>query len=131
MKAPISRNDSANSHGSPGSRKWMRKPAMKPGPRAGSVAPWREAGRLRENSHAAYSPAAPSTPSAMRHEAKSLMKADSTRPVMPPKALPLMYMPIDRPRDVGSISSPRYAIATAGKPPSIRPMQARSATRWR
>ena len=78
-----------------------------PGPLARFASPWREGGRLRENSQAAYSPAAPSSPTAMRQETKSLITEDSTRPLMPPKALPLMYMPIDRPSELPSISSLR------------------------
>ena len=52
----------------------------------------------------------------------------STRPAMPPNAVPPTYRPIAMPSPCGCTSSARYAIATAGTPPSTTPSNARVAS---
>ena len=50
------------------------------------------------------------------------------RPAMPPNAVPPTYSPTAKPRPLGSISSNRYAITTAGTPPSRMPSSSRAAS---
>src|ERR1700712_4789472 len=106
-KQPISRKATQNSQGKPASLKWKRMPdgkALKPRLLGTKFF---ELGRLRQNSAAESMPMIPIAASAPRQDMKSLSTEVTIRPDMPPKALPDIYRPIDRPSEGGSISSPR------------------------
>ena len=50
------------------------------------------------------------------------------RPAMPPKAVPPIYRPMENPSPRGWMWFDKYAMATAGTPPSNRPSSARAAS---
>ena len=67
----------------------------------------REGGSRNQKPTAVNNPTTPKVPNATCQEKLSARMPVSTRPVMPPKALPLTRRPMERPRPLGSISSAR------------------------
>jgi len=88
----------------------------------------RSFGSAKANAAAEPSETRPTTAKAQRQPPASAIAAAPRRPPRPPSVLPPMKRPIASPIAERSISSARYAIATAGTPESASPVSARSAT---
>ena len=90
----------------------------------------REAGSVRQKNADAPRATSPVTAVATRQPKKSVSVEATSRPTMPPMALPEMKSPSESPKDRASLSSARYAIATPCTPLRVTPIRMRSASRW-
>src|SRR5699024_1201150 len=69
---------------------------------------------------------AKTTPIPIRQWYHSPIGAETTRPRSPPRTVPAMNVPADRPAAIGWTSSFRYAMASAGTPPRAMPSNTRN-----
>src|SRR3954469_6771982 len=83
-----------------------------------------DAGRLRENEIDSTRQVKPIIAETTCQENHSANRLATTRPIMPPKMVPVMYNPIERLNDTGETSSPMYAIAIAATPDNENPFKA-------
>src|SRR5206468_206209 len=80
-----------------------------------------DGGRLRENAMDSTRQLRPIIAETACHENQSANRLATTRPIMPPKMVPVMYNPIERLNDAADTSSPMYAIAIAATPDNENP----------